>query len=75
MARKVDPDELIGAAEVAEILGLSQPASVSTYRHRYEDFPEPVVRLPKSRVVLWLRPEVELWDSTRTKRRGRPPAR
>jgi predicted DNA-binding transcriptional regulator AlpA len=73
MARKVDPDELIGSSEVAEILGLSHTSGISTYVKRYEDFPGPVVDLPRSRVRLWLRPEIERWDSQRSKRRGRPP--
>jgi predicted DNA-binding transcriptional regulator AlpA len=72
MAPKVDPEDLIGAAEVAEILGLSQAASVATYRRRYGDFPPPVVHLPKSRISIWLRSDVERWDAGRTKRRGRP---
>lgn len=72
MAPKVDPEDLIGAAEVAEILGLSQAASVATYRRRYGDFPQPVVNLSKSRISLWLRSDVERWDAGRTKRRGRP---
>lgn len=74
MAPKVDPENLIGAAEVAEILGLAQAASVATYKRRYSDFPKPVVQLTKSRISLWLRSDIERWDAGRLKRRGRPRA-
>jgi glutathione-regulated potassium-efflux system ancillary protein KefG len=61
MTPRVNSDDLIGAAEVAQILGLSHHNSVSTYLRRYEDFPRPVVDLSRSRIRLWLRPEVEKW--------------
>ena len=61
----VTTEDLVGAAEVAEILGLSHPSSVSTYVKRYADFPPPVVELPKSRVRLWLRSEIERWHLAR----------
>ena len=73
VAKKVDPDELIGPGEVAELLGLSHTSAVSTYAKRYDDFPDPLVNLPRSRIRLWLRPEIEDWDARRSKRRGRPP--
>lgn len=61
MPRKVDPDDLVDAATVAELLGLGNRQSVSTYRARYADFPTPVVDLGPRRAMLWLRPEVEAW--------------
>jgi predicted DNA-binding transcriptional regulator AlpA len=61
MAARVDTRDLVGAAEVAEILGLSHPSSVSTYVKRYSDFPKPVLELPKSRVRLWRRSEIVRW--------------
>jgi predicted DNA-binding transcriptional regulator AlpA len=75
MAPKVDTEDLVGAAEVAEILGLSSANSVSTYRSRYADFPDPVVVLEKSRISLWLRQDVETWNAARSRRRGRPAKR
>lgn len=60
----IDPDDLLDATEVAEVLGLSHRQAVSTYRHRYADFPEPVV--VKSRCLLWLRVDVEAWRDGRS---------
>jgi glutathione-regulated potassium-efflux system ancillary protein KefG len=58
----VRTEDLIGAAEVAEILGLKHHNSVTTYLNRYDDFPRPVVDLSRSRVRLWLRQEIEKWE-------------
>jgi glutathione-regulated potassium-efflux system ancillary protein KefG len=66
MSPKVNTEDLIGAAEVADILGLAHHNSVSTYLRRYEDFPRPVVDLPKSRVRLWLRQDIHKWRESRT---------
>ena len=72
MAPEVDTNDLVGAAEVAKILGLSRASNVSVYSKRYEDFPEPVVDLPESRIRLWVRQEIESWHQVRPKRGGRP---
>jgi hypothetical protein len=69
VAEKVDPDELIGAAEVQAILRLSHPSSVTTYLKRYPDFPRPVVDLSGSRVRLWHRQDIVRWQQN--ERRGR----
>ncbi len=61
MVPKVDPDDLIDAHEVAEILGLSQRNSVSLYQRRYPGMPRPVVERGGGRTKLWLRSEVERW--------------
>ena len=61
----LDPRDLVGAAEVAGILGLSHPSSVTTYLRRYADFPQPVVDLSKSRVRLWRRQDIERWQRRR----------
>lgn len=66
MGAKVDSDDLVGAAEVAAILRLSHPSSVTTYLHRYPDFPKPVVDLSSSRVRLWRRQDIEKWHRKRT---------
>ena len=65
MGEKVDPDELIGAAEVQAILRLSHPSSVTTYLKRYPDFPQPVVDLSASRVRLWKRQDIMRWQEQR----------
>jgi predicted DNA-binding transcriptional regulator AlpA len=64
----VDPDDLIGAAEVQHILKLSHPSSVTTYLKRYGDFPRPVVDLSDSRIRLWLRQDIEAWKAAREAR-------
>lgn len=66
MANKVDPSDLIDAHGVAELLGLSRRSSVSTYRKRYEDFPEPVIDMGAGRCLLWLRADVEAWAASRS---------
>ena len=62
----MNTEDLIGAAEVAEILGLRHHNSVSTYLRRYDDFPRPVVDLSRSRVRLWLKQDVIEWRTVRT---------
>jgi hypothetical protein len=57
----VNTDELVDAHELAALLRLAHPNSVSTYQHRYHDMPRPVVDLGRGRPKLWLRPEVERW--------------
>lgn len=56
-----DPDELIGANEVAQILGLSHRNSVSTYRRRYADFPAAMPSPHGGRTLLWRRGEILQW--------------
>lgn len=63
MARKIDPDDLIGAAEVAPLIGLSNPRGVPVYRQRHDDFPRPVV--DRAGCVLWLRQDIEQWAAGR----------
>jgi predicted DNA-binding transcriptional regulator AlpA len=58
---RVDTDDLIDAHGVAELLGLAQPNSVSTYQHRYSDMPRPVVDLGSGRCKMWLRSEIASW--------------
>jgi hypothetical protein len=57
--RKVDVTDLVGAAEIAERLGLSHPQSVHTLRRRHIDFPAPVAELRQAMVWAW--PDVEAW--------------
>ena len=52
-------DDLVGAAEIAERLGLSNPQVVHTWRRRHDAFPEPTVKL--KRVLVWSWSEVERW--------------
>jgi predicted DNA-binding transcriptional regulator AlpA len=61
----IDPDDLLDAHGVAEVLGLSHSTSVATYRRRHADFPRPVVDLGTGRCLLWLRSDVEQWLAAR----------
>jgi hypothetical protein len=63
----VDVSELVGAAEIAERLGISHPQTVHTLRRRHGDFPEPVAQLRQ--VIVWAWPDVEAW----ARRTGRLP--
>lgn len=56
---KVDPADLLNATEVATALGLSRREAIATYRSRFDDFPEPVIR--KGTCVLWARVDIERW--------------
>lgn len=62
-AKPVDPSQLVGAAEIAERLGLSSFRIVHQWRRRHPDFPAPVVELKQAKVWLW--PEVEAWVKAR----------
>jgi hypothetical protein len=69
VGRDVDLDDLIDAAEVAEMLGLASRNVVGVYRGRYPDFPTPVIDRGTCR--LWLRADVEGWARA-TGREARP---
>jgi len=51
--------QLVGAAEIAERLGLKRPHLVHDWRRRHEDFPIPVAEL--SMGLVWAWPDVEAW--------------
>jgi hypothetical protein len=59
VARSVDVSELVGAAEIAERLGLNKPSVVHDWRQRHDDFPKPIARLRMGLVWAW--PDVERW--------------
>ena len=65
MGSIVDTDDLVSAAEVAEMLGLAQYNSVTTYLNRYETFPRPVVDMSGGHIRLWLRQDVQSWSRGR----------
>ena len=52
-------DHLVGAAEIAERLGLSHPQTVHTLRRRDPAFPAPVATLRQAMVWSW--PDVAAW--------------
>ena len=55
----VDVDDLVGAAEIAERLGLASSSVVRDWRRRYADFPSPVLTLRMGPVWHW--PDVASW--------------
>jgi predicted DNA-binding transcriptional regulator AlpA len=63
---KVEVSDLLNAAEVAEVLGLSHRTAIATYRGRYADFPSPVI--VKGKCVLWLRADIRAWATARATR-------
>jgi hypothetical protein len=54
-------DDLIDSRAVAELLGLAQFNTVSSYQRRYPDMPRPVVDMGRGRCKLWLRSEMAGW--------------
>ena len=52
-------DDLVGAAEIARRCGLGKSTVVHDWRYRYEDFPEPVLKLDAA--LIWEWPAVEKW--------------
>jgi glutathione-regulated potassium-efflux system ancillary protein KefG len=67
MSPLIRTEDLVDAQELAEMLGLAHPNSVSTYQHRYSDMPRPVLDLGRGRPKLWLRPIVLDWKSARSR--------
>lgn len=59
MGRRIDSEQLVGAAEIAARLGVKRPQVVHGWRTRYPDFPEPVAHLRQALVWYW--PDVERW--------------
>jgi hypothetical protein len=59
VGRKVDVDDLVGAAEIADRLRLSHAETVHSWRRRYPEFPQPVARLRQALVWAWS--DVEKW--------------
>jgi predicted DNA-binding transcriptional regulator AlpA len=76
MTPRVATEDLINARDVARILGLAQPNTVSVYQHRHVDMPRPVIDLGRGRPKLWLRQEIERWAGEQARKgRTRPTRR
>jgi predicted DNA-binding transcriptional regulator AlpA len=52
-------DQLVGAVEIAERLGVGKSSVVHDWRYRHSDFPEPVAKVGS--VFIWVWPDVEEW--------------
>ncbi|RIK05406.1 MAG: hypothetical protein DCC49_12465 [Acidobacteria bacterium] len=61
-SHRVEVGDLVGAAEIAERLGIAQPQTVHSWRRRYEDFPRPVATLKQA--MIWSWSDVERWAKT-----------
>lgn len=68
MAPMINTDDLADAHELADILGLAHPNSVSLYQRRYVDMPRPVLDLGRGRPRLWDRAEIVAWARGRGRR-------
>ena len=58
VARPVDPEEIVGAAEIADRLGVGTSV-VHDWRRRHPEFPQPILRL--SMGLAWYWPAVKAW--------------
>jgi predicted DNA-binding transcriptional regulator AlpA len=58
-SRKVAPEDLVGAHEIAQRLGVARPQVVHEWRRRHADFPEPVAKLKTA--LIWDWRDVEAW--------------
>jgi predicted DNA-binding transcriptional regulator AlpA len=52
-------DQLVGAAEIAERLGVKRATVVHDWRRRHPEFPQPVATLKAGLVWAW--PDVAAW--------------
>ena len=59
MSRRVNADDLVGAAEIADRLGIAYVETIHNWRRRYADFPQPVAQLRQA--LIWSWPDVEAW--------------
>ena len=69
----MDTEDLVSATEVAQILGLKHHNSVTTYLHRYLDFPRPVVDKSRGRIRLWARQDITTWKALHSGHNGEAP--
>ncbi len=63
---RVNLSDLVDSEQAAAHLGLAQRESLTVYRRRYDDFPEPVLESAAGRCMFWLRPELSRWAERRS---------
>jgi predicted DNA-binding transcriptional regulator AlpA len=73
--RYINTEDVIDAQGVAELLGLAQRNTVSSYQRRYPGMPRPVIDLGQGRCKLWLRAEIEKWQDRRDRPMVKTPGR
>ena len=61
----LEPEDLVDSHDIADLLGLSSHRSVSTYRARHADFPDPLIEKGSGRCLLWHRADIEAWAAGR----------
>lgn len=62
MGRKVDIDDLVGAHEIAQRLGVARPQVIHEWRRRHRYFPKPIATLKTALIWNWV--EVKNWACT-----------
>jgi hypothetical protein len=70
MGAAFDVDQLVGAAEIADRLGLQSTSVIHDWRQRHSDFPQPVLTLRMG--LLWHWPAIERWARKTGRLSGRP---
>ncbi len=64
MGRRVDVEQLVGASDIAQRLGMPRTQDVHTLRRRDPTFPEPVRILgsgPSRGIHVWYWPDISAW--------------
>lgn len=64
MGRRVDVEQLVGASDIAQRLGMPRTQDVHTLRRRDPTFPEPVRILgsgPSRGIHVWYWPDIAAW--------------
>jgi predicted DNA-binding transcriptional regulator AlpA len=67
VSSRIDPDDLVDAETVAELIGVTHRNTVSVYQKRYASMPRPVVDMGRGKCKLWLRSEIEAWTRSGTR--------
>ena len=62
MGRKVNSDDLVGAHEIAQRLGMKRPQVVHEWRRRHKDFPKPIAMLKTAMIWDWR--DVKEWATS-----------
>ena len=62
VGKKIDADDLVGAHEIAQRLGVARPQVVHEWRHRHGEFPQPIATLKTA--LIWDWREVSQWALT-----------
>jgi predicted DNA-binding transcriptional regulator AlpA len=59
VGKKVDVNDLVGAHEIANRLGVARPQVIHEWRRRHLDFPEPVATLRSA--LIWDWSDIRAW--------------